>query len=123
MLSPQGGTGAVILDYSLAVGPDGTARALAYSTRSHDNMEFRTVLGSKMWTSLEVTVNEAFETFYRSVIAYGLRIRFHKDRSVDATYRTWLTDTGNLEPAPVREDWTDSAASLWQCRYGVVETT
>lgn len=123
MLSPEASSGHVALDYSVSIAPDGTTAALAYSTRSHDTMEFRTVLGSKMWTSKETTVNEALETYYRKVIAYGLRTRFHADRSVDATYRTWNMATGNLEPIPVREDWADGAASLWSFKYDVLEVT
>jgi hypothetical protein len=124
ILSPQASTGAVASDYTASVSPGGTVYAIAYSTRGFDTMEHRTVVGSKAWTSLEVTVNEAFETFYRYVIAHGYRLRFHKDRSDDATYRTWnVANGGSYNPVPVREDWADSAKSLWSFRYDVLEVS
>ena len=126
ILSPEASTGAIECDYSQSLGADGTPYTLSYSTRSFDSMEHRTVLGSKTWTSKETTTNESFETFYRSVIAYGLKFRFHADRSVDGTYRTWVAsgDTGGrFNPTPVIEQWADGAASLWAFRYTIRETT
>jgi len=124
ILSPQASTGAIASDYTASVSTDGTVYAIAYSTRGFDTLEHRTVLGSKAWASLEITSNESFETFYRYVIAGGLRLRFHKDRSDDATYRTWnIQNGGSYNPVPVREDWADSAKSLWSFRYDVLEVS
>lgn len=123
VLGPEGSNGAIESDYSMALGTDGTPYVLAYATRYKDSLEFRTVLGSKCWSTHEVTVNESFETFYGNVIAYGLRLRYHLDRNDDATYRTWLVEDGNhFDPVPVREDWTGSK-SLWAFRYSVRKTT
>lgn len=119
--SPQASTGAVEADRTVARGTDGSAFVWSGSTRSRDTLIHMLVLGSKMWTSKEVIGNEAFETFYRLAMPY--RIRFHADRAVDATYRTWvLGDDGNqMAPVPVREDWADGAKSLWSIRYSVFE--
>jgi hypothetical protein len=124
ILAPQASTGAIAADYTSSVSPGGTVYAIAYSTRGFDTLEHRTMLGSKAWSNLEVTSNESFETFYRYVIAYGYRLRFHKDRSDDATYRTWNIQNGETyNPVPVREDWADSAKSLWSLRYNVLEVS
>src|SRR5574343_1703060 len=73
VLGPDASNGAIEADYSFAMGTDGTPYVLSYNTRYKDTLELRTVLGSKTWTTHEVTVNESFETYYGSVIAYGLR--------------------------------------------------
>jgi hypothetical protein len=123
-LSPQAGTGAARADYTAAVAPDGTPSILAYAKRSYDTFDFRTVLGSKMWTVKESTVNEALETYWRAVISIGMRSRFHADRSVDATYRTWIhLNGGEFNPAALDENWTDGANSLWSVRWDVGETS
>lgn len=124
IMAPDASNGAVETDYSFSMGTDGTPYALAYSTRYKDSMEFRTVKGSKSWISKESVVNESFERFYTDVIGYGMRVRYHADRSVDATYRTWVVeDGGRYAPATVREDWADGAESLWSFRYLVRKTT
>lgn len=122
VLSPEASTGAVEADYSVAIASDGTTYTLAYSARSHDTLELRTILGNKTWTSLESVVNESFETYYRKVILLGLRTRFHADRSVDATYRTWVTTTGDFAPAQVRQDYV-GANALFSMSYQVRETS
>lgn len=120
IMAPQASSGAIESDYSLAVGTDGTTYALSYSKRYVDSLELRTLKGSKTWTALAVVTNEAYEQFYSDVFAYGLRIRFHADRNVDATFRTWaVEDGGAFKPQPVREDWTDSTESLWMIRHMV----
>lgn len=124
VLSPQASDGAIEADYTLSMGTDGTPYALSYSKRYRDTLEFRTLKGSKTWISLDVTTNEALEQFYSDVISNALRLRFHKDRSDDATYRTWIVeDGGHFDPVPVREDWTDSTESLWAIRWAVRKTT
>ena len=120
VLSPQASDGAIEADHTLSISPEGTTYGLAYSKRYRDTLELRTLKGSKVWNSLDVTTNEAFEQFYTNVISLALRVRFHADRSVDATFRTWVVeDAGHFDPMPVREDWTDSASSLWAIRYMV----
>lgn len=123
IMAPEASNGAVETDYSFSMGTDGTPYVLAYSTRYKDSMEFRMVKGTKAWISKETTVNESFERFYTDVVGYGLRVRFHADRSVDATFRTWtVEDGGQFAPVPVREEWADSAQSLWAFRYQVRKT-
>lgn len=124
IMSPEASNGAIETDFSFAMGSDGTPYAIAYSTRYKDSMEFRMVKGSKAWISKEVTVNESFEQFYTNSIGYGLRIRFHADRSSDSTYRTWVVENGGAyAPVPVREEWADGANSLWGFSYQVRKAT
>ena len=124
IMAPEASDGAIEADYTLAVATDGTPYALSYSKRYLDSLEFRTLLGSKTWNSVGVTTNEALEQFYSDVISQGLRIRFHADRSVDATFRTWVVENGyEFKPQPVREDWANGAASLFSIRYTVRKTT
>lgn len=122
VLSPQGDNGAIESDYTMSMGTDGTPYTLAYSRRYRDTLEFRTLKGTKTWISLGG--NESYEQFYTDAISLGLRIRFHAARSSDSTFRTWaVEDGGHFDPTPVREDWTDSASSLWAIRHLVRKTT
>jgi hypothetical protein len=125
VMSPQSSNGAIEADYTLSMGTDGTPYALSYSKRYKDSLEFRTLKGSRTWISQEQEVlYQSLEQFYSDVISLGLRVRFHADRSVDATFRTWVVeDGGSFEPRPVREDWTDGSESLWAIRWIVRKTT
>jgi hypothetical protein len=124
VMGPETSDGAIEADYTLSMGTDGTVYALAYSKRYMDSLEFRTLKGSKTWSALDVTTNEALEQFYGDVISLGLRVRFHKDRSDDATFRTWVIEDGSkFQPSPVKDDWVDSTESLWAIRYVVRKTT
>lgn len=120
VMGPEASDGAIESDYTISISTDGGLYALAYSKRYLDSLEWRTLKGSKVWNCLDVTTNEALEQFWNDVIFYGLRVRFHADRSVDATYRTWVIENaGSFNPQPVRPDWTDSTESLWAIRYQV----
>lgn len=123
VLSPEASNGAIETDYTLSMGTDGTPYALSYTKRYKDTLEFRTLKGSKTWSSLDVTTNEALEQFHSDVIANGLRLRFHADRSVDGTFRTWVSESGDFAPQPIREDWTESTESLWAVRFMMRKTT
>ena len=120
VMGPDASDGAIESDFTISMGTDGSMYALAYSKRYMDSLEFRTLKGSKVWTSLDVTTNEALEQFYGDVIAYGLRVRYHSSRDTDATFRTWIVqEGGTFAPLPVREDWTEGTESLWRIRWTV----
>lgn len=124
VLGPDASDGAIEADYTLSIGTDGTAYALSYSKRYRDSLEFRTLKGSKTWTAMDVTTNEAYQQFYEDVISLGLRVRYHADRSSDATFRTWVVeDGGSFAPVAVREEWTESTESLWAIRHLVRKTS
>lgn len=123
ILSPEASTGAIESDHTIAIAPDGTLYALAFSTRTFDSLEFRLLKGSKTWSTFAVTANEALQQFYSDVIGRALRVRFYADRSDDATFRTWrVEDAGHFDPKPVREDWV-GANALFDIRYKVRETS
>lgn len=123
ILAPESGTGAIETDHTMAIAPDGTLYALAFSSRSYDSLEFRMLIGSKTWSTFAVTTNEALQQFYSDVLARALRVRFHADRSVDATFRTWrVEDAGHYDPKPIREDWV-GANAVFDIRYKVRETS
>lgn len=123
ILSPESSTGAVETDHTIAIAPDGTLYALAFSSRSYDSLEFRMLKGNKAWSTFAVLTNEALQQFYIDVIARALRVRFYADRSVDATFRTWrVEDAGHYDPKPLREDWV-GANALFDIRYKVRETS
>jgi hypothetical protein len=123
VMSPEAGSGAYEADHTLAIAPDGTLYALAYTTRNYDTLEFRTLKGSKTFTSLATVTNGALEKFYQDVIARALRVRFYKDRSADATFRTWrVEDAGHYDPQQVKEGWV-GAEALFAIRWKVRETS
>lgn len=123
-LGPEDSDGAVESDFSLSVSTDGTVYGLGYSLRYFDTMEFNFIWGQKAWTIKEVTVNESLQRFYEMVIARGLRVRYHKDRSVDGTLRTWvIEDATSYQPRTVVPGWTDSVKSLFSIKYKVRKTS
>lgn len=123
ILSPESSTGAIETDHTIAIAPDGTLYALAYSSRTYDSLEFRLLKGSKTWSTFATITNEALQQFYSDVIARALRVRFYADRSDDTTFRTWrVEDAGHFDPRPVREDWV-GANALFDIRWKVRETS
>lgn len=123
IMAPAASGGALESDFTLALGTDGTPFGLGYTIRAYDSLELRHLRGKKVWTS-QGAANEALEGFWRLVIAFGLRLRFHADRSIDATYRTWVVeDAGHFDPVAFDERWTEGAECLWAIRYRVRETT
>lgn len=124
IMAPESSDGAIESDYTLSLGTDGTAYALAYSKRYKDTLEFRMLKGSKTWEATASLTHETFQQFYEDVISLGLRVRFHRDRATDGTYRTWVVeDGGSFAPTPVIDNWTDSTESLWAIRYMVRKTS
>ena len=120
IMAPEASDGALETDASTAMSTDGTVYNLAYSTRYKDSLQHVMVLANKTWISKESTVNESFERFYRDLIPCGFRLRFHKDRSDDATYRSWVLDNpGQFAPDTAFPDWADSDRALWNFRYMV----
>lgn len=124
LMAPSTSNGALEADYSISLGTDGTPYVISYSVRELDSMEFRHVRGSKAWISQEALINESFERFYRDVVAFGLRLHFHKDRSDDATFRTWVVENGgSYQPRAFDERWVDGPECLWAFRYVVRKTS
>jgi hypothetical protein len=98
--------------------------AMGYSLRYFDNLELGFLWGQKAYKALEVSANESLQKFYEQVIARGLKVRYHKDRSDDATFRTWVVeDAQQYNPRTVVPGWTDSAKSLFEIRYRVRKTS
>lgn len=109
--------GARVRDFSFAIAPSGESKALSYSTRYVDALEFAGLVASKVWQSQESVVNESLETFYEDVIGVGTQFRFHPDRSDNAVY--WdmrVSNAQDFRPVPVRQEWTGSN-SLWSVSY------
>lgn len=124
ILSPSDSTGALASDFTAAVAPDGSVYAIGYSIRSYDTLDLRHLRGQKTRISKESIVNESLERFWRDVIALGRRVRFHADRSLDATYRTWVVlDGGHFDPRPFDERWTEGPECIWAIRFQVGEVT
>jgi hypothetical protein len=124
LMAPSTSNGALEVDYSLSLGTDGTTYAIAYSVRELDSMEFRHIKGKKAWISQEAIVNESFERFFRDVVALGLRLRFHKDRSDNATFRRWVVENGGAyQPRAFDDRWIEGAECLWGFRYVVRRTS
>lgn len=110
-------------DATVAIAPGGQTVTLVYSTRYLDNLEFRSVLGSRMWIEHESTVNESLEKFYSDVIGAGKRFRYHPGRDSDTVYFTWVcTDPRRFHPRPVFANWVGEK-STWSIAYPVIEYT
>lgn len=116
---PEDDDGTIETDATYAEGTDGTPYVLAYSTRRGDNMEFPMILGSKCKSTLEVTTNESFATFFLVLVNVGFRFRYYKLRDTDGTYKTWvIRDPGQFKPQAINSNWV-GAKSLWNIKYAV----
>ena len=101
-------------DGSFAQAPSGQTVSLKYNTRYFNEVGFNTLLGNKTVIVLESTTNESLEKFYEDVIGEGLRLRFYKDRSDNAVFWTFVTETfKDFNPTPNEMGWMSSANSLW----------
>src|ERR1043166_1643227 len=124
VMAPTTSGGALETDQQIAMGTDGTVYGTSYSLRALDSMEFRHVRGAKAWADQASLPNEAFEDFYRTVIALGLRVRYYRLRDTDGTRRTWyIEDGGHYQPVPFDARWTEGPECLWGFRYAVRETS
>lgn len=124
VMSPSTSTGAEFSDFSAALSTGGEVYAVGYSIRSEDTLDLRHQRGKKTWIGQESIVNESLQRFWRDTIALGRRIRFHADRSVDATYRTWVVlDAGHYDPRAFDERWVEGPECLWAIRYRVGEVS
>ena len=93
-----------------------TSYGMSFATRNVNRFALHNMLGSKTWTTLEVVVNEALQTFWTDVIAKTYPVRWHADRNDDATYLPWrILRSNDFAPEPVVGGWV-GAKSLW--RYG-----
>jgi hypothetical protein len=122
LMAPSASTGALETDQTISIAPDGTCYSLAYSVRTLDSLDFRHLRGKKAWVALESSTNESLERFFRDTLA--LRIRFHADRAVDATFRTWvIEDATRYAPTAFDERWVEGAETLWSIRFVVREVS
>jgi hypothetical protein len=124
IMSPSTSTGAEYSDFTAARSTGGEVYAVGYSIHSEDTLDLRHQRGKKTWIGQESIVNESLQRFWRDTIALGRRIRFHADRSVDATYRTWVVlDGGHYDPRAFDERWTEGPECIWAIRYRVGEVS
>ena len=97
--------------------------AMSFATRNVNRFALHNMLGSKTWTTHEVIVNEALQTFWTDVIAKGYPFRWHADRNDDATYLAWRAMRINdFAPEPVVGGWV-GAKSLWRYSTDVIKYT
>jgi len=109
-------------DGTFAQAPSGSSVRLKYNTRFYQEMQFTTLLGSKVAIPLESVANESLEKFYATVIGEGIPVRQYKDRSDNTLY--WTTVVENFhEYAPTVNDpsWMQSPNSLWSVAYRFAE--
>lgn len=119
LLAPDGDEGAPEEDFSQTVSPSGRVFSLRMgSGRYVDYLGFGHVKGSRAWKTYESTANESLQRFWEDVIREGHQFRYHKDRSADATYVTWVAEAGGrFECNPlVPEWWGASALFAWGSR-------
>ena len=120
-MSPDGDNGAEETDLTVAVSPSGYSRRHYFNARYVDTLGFQILKGSKTWQTWESTTNESLQRFYDSVLREGLEFRYHKDRSDDATYVTWIADSPEFKPQPVDPNFVGSASSLWSWSTRVIK--
>lgn len=83
---------------SVAVAPSGVTRSwVGASTRYENSIAFDCLKGYRVLTSQEVVANESLQTFWTNSIGLGKPFRWHKDRSVDATYNLWTAMQSGVE--------------------------
>lgn len=76
-------------DTTVVRAPSGQTVAINYNTLHNARLQWLTVQGKKSWKGSEAVTNESFEQFWRDVLRYGKRFRYHPDRSVDTSTNYW----------------------------------
>lgn len=118
LLAPDGDEGANEEDVSQVVAPSGRINTIRIgSGRYVDNLGFRCA-GHKMWKTYETTTNESMQRFWEQVIREGYQFRYHKDRSTDGTYVTWVAEAAaKYDAPPLAPDWIGATARYnWASR-------
>jgi hypothetical protein len=92
--APDGHDGKIVVNTKITASPSGTTKALNFGGRHNVNMLlWRFCRASKVWRTMETTANESFESFFDAVIGLGIPVRYHHDRSDNATYNQWRLGT------------------------------
>lgn len=87
--TPEGNLGIPVVDTTMTVSPSGHSKSLFYARRYVNKLWFRYLSGAKTWRAFESVTNESLQSFWETTIGAGLPIRYHHDRSDDATYLDW----------------------------------
>lgn len=113
-LSPDTDAGLPVRDGTQTISNSGTTRTLSYSTRYVDRFVLANLRGDVTWSSLSSAMT-SLQAWWLAYASAGVRVDYHADRSVDATYTSWVfTSIGRFPISPVVETWTSGAASLWR---------
>lgn len=88
-LAPIGSGGMPVTDGTSTMSPTGVTRVMRFALRYVETMEYRFLSGRKTWRKFESTPNESLQSFFESCLSLGLPLRFHPDRSDDATFEGW----------------------------------
>lgn len=88
--TPDGHDGRPVVNTKITASPSGTTKAL-YLGGAHNvsMLLWRFLRARKVWRVMETVVNESFESFFDTVLSQGIPIRYHHDRSDNATYNQW----------------------------------
>lgn len=116
--APEGDYGGIVDDGTVTVAPDGTCKGVGYAVRYTDNLEFRYLLGSKVYQSIGSTY-ATLEDIYNDGLRYRRPFRYYPDRATDGTYVVYRA----LQPAnwaPMVQGWT-GASSLWTWQTDVIK--
>jgi hypothetical protein len=121
--APEGTRGTAVTDGTITMAPTGHSTRLVGATRYRDRLGFMQLDGRRTWTTYESTVGESLQTFWDGVLAEGYPFRYHPDRTVDATYLTYVAVDAlfGFKPLPMVPGWTTSASSLWGWETEVIE--
>ncbi len=110
---------------SVSVSSSGTVRSWVGAAVRHENvLAWESLRGYRTVASQESVVNESLETFWRASINLGLPVRYHKDRSDDATYNEFAGNpeaVATFRPERVIANHYGPNA-LWRARFGVYAT-
>lgn len=87
--TPEGYKGLPVVDTTTTVSSSGHVRSLYTARRYVTRLWFRYLSGAKTWRVFESVTNESLQTFWETTIGAGLPVRYHHDRSDDATYNEW----------------------------------
>jgi len=119
--APDGDVGIPSTDLVMNRSTDGTVVAFQYEDTYDDSLGFQHLRGHNVFTTYETTVNESLQTFWGDVFKAGLPFRYHKDRSVDATYVTWRAVNQNRFLVDQIEEGWHSATALFNWRADVIK--
>lgn len=102
------------IDATFSMSPSGSVKALAYTRRFRENLEWAHLTGAKTWEQFESNANESAQRFWQNVTSTGRPFRYHMSRDEEGSndyYELVMDPRGGFHPTPMTPGFVGSAAT------------